>query len=202
MSPRKKDHEASEEKRRTILLAVEKIVAEKGVLGVTSKSVAQTAGISHGLLHYYFANKDEMMLAMIRFNTERFMLVFGEMFRTMKPGDDAVGDIVAGYRRMHAESAEFFNVFAECWPLLWTNKTMHDGFTRIFMEFRDGVQEFIETLIRNNVVKPKMGVFELSTLVCALSDGMEVQFRINPALVDNDAIWAGYESALRALLAE
>lgn len=200
MTPRKKDIEANEEKKRTILLAAERVIAKKGAMGVTMKSVAAEAKVSHGLLHYYFANKDEMMLDMIRYNTKRFLDAFSEIFSNAKPGHDIPKIITQSYRMMHKSNPDLFNIFMECLPLLWTTKTMEKGFIEIFIEFRKSIEAFTEQLVIQDIIKLKMSIRETAIMLCALSDGVELQLRIRPNFIDDDSFWDAYEVTLRSLL--
>ena len=201
MTPREKNQEATEEKRRSILLAVERVIAEKGALGVTMKSVAAEAKVSHGLLHYYFASKEEMMLEMMRYNTERLISVLWEVFSNITPGQDAPRLITQAYRRMHRGNPEFFNVFAECWPLLWTSTVMQQGFKDLFLFFRKGIESLIKLLIDRAVLRPKLGTRETAIMICALSDGIELQLRIRPQFIDDEDFWEAYECTLGSLFA-
>ncbi len=41
--------------------AAEELLYEVGYAGVTTRAVAETAGINHGLVHYYFGSMDELL---------------------------------------------------------------------------------------------------------------------------------------------
>jgi AcrR family transcriptional regulator len=55
----------AETRRRQILMGAAQVFAEKGYHKATTKEIAQTAGISEGTIYNYFANKRELLLAMI-----------------------------------------------------------------------------------------------------------------------------------------
>ena len=52
---------ASDEKAKLILQAAGKVLMRQGYARTTIKEVAAEAGVSRGLLHYYFKNKEEML---------------------------------------------------------------------------------------------------------------------------------------------
>jgi AcrR family transcriptional regulator len=54
-----------EHRRTQILLGAAKVFAEKGYHKATTKEIAQAAGVSEGTIYNYFANKRELLLAMI-----------------------------------------------------------------------------------------------------------------------------------------
>jgi AcrR family transcriptional regulator len=41
--------------------AAERLLYEVGYAGVTTRAVAETAGVNHGLVHYYFGSMDELL---------------------------------------------------------------------------------------------------------------------------------------------
>jgi len=52
-----KERQLSGEKARRIVEAMRKSVAERGAAGSTFEHVAREAGVSRGLLHYYFGTR-------------------------------------------------------------------------------------------------------------------------------------------------
>lgn len=58
---------APDAKNRTLLLdAAEQLLLTGGVSAVSSRRVAEKAGLKHQLVHYYFRTMDELFLAMFR----------------------------------------------------------------------------------------------------------------------------------------
>lgn len=49
-------------KEQDILLAAEKLFAEKGFKGATTSLIAAEAGVTHAMLHYYFRTKEQIFL--------------------------------------------------------------------------------------------------------------------------------------------
>lgn len=49
-------------KEQEILLAAEKLFAEKGLKGATTSLIAAEAGVTHAMLHYYFRTKEQIFL--------------------------------------------------------------------------------------------------------------------------------------------
>ncbi|THB68543.1 MAG: TetR/AcrR family transcriptional regulator [Desulfovibrio sp.] len=194
--------EKMQEKRRRILDGVRKVIAGKGSLGVTMKSVAAEAGVSPGLIHYYFSDKEEMLYAVMRDNAQTLMQAFRQAFYNLKPGDDAPAIIAREYRRMHMDSPGYFNVFAECWPLAWTSRVMNAAFIQLFKDFWEAVEAMIAHLQEKGVVKPLLPLKQTAAMINSQCDGLELQLRVFPELVHDDEFWKAYEFTLRALFEE
>jgi AcrR family transcriptional regulator len=53
------------ETRQRILEAAWLVIAERGLAGMTTRLVAGEAGISHGMCHYHFQTKEDLVLAVV-----------------------------------------------------------------------------------------------------------------------------------------
>ena len=62
MTPRTRD-EGFDERRRGIALAAARVFAEKGFSSTTNRDIATAAGISPGLIYWYFENKEDLFAA-------------------------------------------------------------------------------------------------------------------------------------------
>jgi AcrR family transcriptional regulator len=51
--------------RERILEAARRILSEEGVERLTTRRVAELAGVSHGMVHYHFADKRDLILALV-----------------------------------------------------------------------------------------------------------------------------------------
>lgn len=60
------------ERRVQIVEAFARVLADHGYAGATIAAVAAEAGLSPGLLHHYFASKDEMLEALLELLIARF----------------------------------------------------------------------------------------------------------------------------------
>ncbi len=55
----------TQERRRQILAGFRDVLAERGYDGATINDIAKAAGVSAGLLHYHFADKRAIMIALV-----------------------------------------------------------------------------------------------------------------------------------------
>src|SRR5919198_1985061 len=102
---------AREIARAALLDAAERLLIDEGYAGITTRKVAERAGVNHGLVHYYFGSIEELLFqAMERF-TARLLerqralyesdLPFIEKWRTAMGFIDE--DLEAGYPKIWAE---------------------------------------------------------------------------------------------------
>ena len=80
------ERELSGEKAQRIIDAMRDSVAKRGAAGSTFEHVAREAGVSRGLLHYYFGTKERLLVEgqvlSVGGSSSRTYLNFGADFRT------------------------------------------------------------------------------------------------------------------------
>lgn len=69
-----------------LIAAGYKVLSEKGYEATTVKEVTQVADVSPGLFHYYFASKDELLLAVLNEAGSRYGQMMRDL-RTVVPAD-------------------------------------------------------------------------------------------------------------------
>lgn len=77
---------APDAKNRTVLLdAAEQLLLEEGYASVTSRRVADKAGLKPQLVHYYFRNMDDLFLAVFRRMAEAGLAVLSSALASPQP---------------------------------------------------------------------------------------------------------------------
>jgi AcrR family transcriptional regulator len=69
----KTDQDLTGDKATRIVAAMRSCVAKYGAAGATFDHVSKEAGVSRGLLHYYFGSKERLLIEVIRRETDRLV---------------------------------------------------------------------------------------------------------------------------------
>lgn len=69
----KTDQDLTGDKATRIVTAMRSCVAKYGAAGATFDHVSKEAGVSRGLLHYYFGSKERLLIEVIRRETDRLV---------------------------------------------------------------------------------------------------------------------------------
>lgn len=108
-------------RREQIVRATIRCLAREGYSGLTMKKVAREAGVSQGILHYYFADKRAILVAAL----ERVM---GDLDRRVAREARGTRDprqrlraLIDACLSVATEAREFWIVFVEFW-----GEMMHD----------------------------------------------------------------------------
>jgi AcrR family transcriptional regulator len=77
---------APDAKNRTVLLdAAERLMRDEGYAAVTSRRVAEQAGLKPQLVHYYFRTMDDLFLEMFRRRAEQLLRHHQEALKSPQP---------------------------------------------------------------------------------------------------------------------
>lgn len=77
---------APDAKNRTVLLdAAERLLVDEGLTAVTSRRVADRAGLKPQLVHYYFRTMDDLYLAMFRRSAQGRLVLLGAALESAQP---------------------------------------------------------------------------------------------------------------------
>jgi AcrR family transcriptional regulator len=166
-------------RRDQIVRATIRCLARVGYSGLTMKAVAGEAGISPGILHYYFASKRAILVAALE-------TVQADLDRRVARGQGAAGDprarlraVIAGCLRLAEENREFWVVFVEFW-----GEMMHDAeLSRVNAALYRRLRRTLGAVVTQGT---RAGMFrrldpeEAGAVILALVDGLSLQRTFDP----------------------
>ncbi|MFP3713828.1 TetR/AcrR family transcriptional regulator [Puerhibacterium sp. TATVAM-FAB25] len=165
-------------RRAQILDEVIRMVAEKGVDASSLRSVAESLGISHAALRHYFPSRDELLVAVYEEHE-------GRRAGTGEQPTSAVGDM-----RDSAERNRSIPGLVQLYTVLMADAAQqgHPA-TRAFVRERFArVRAELAGLVRADQeagrIDPDIDPEDLASLAIAASDGLQVQWLLDPEAVD------------------
>src|SRR5215469_9316126 len=87
-SPRRRPD--ADGRRAELVEAAGRVVARDGVAAATTRRIAEEAGLPHGLVHYWFASKDELLEEVIMTLLRQFEEVTAALAGEGQAGDSPV----------------------------------------------------------------------------------------------------------------
>src|ERR687895_2939951 len=87
--------ELSGERAQRIVDAMRESVARRGAAGSTFEHVAAEAGVSRGLLHYYFGTKERLLVEVVRRDAELRVERLDERLTPAETVDDVIEALVS-----------------------------------------------------------------------------------------------------------
>jgi AcrR family transcriptional regulator len=190
----------SDQKAKAILDAACRCLSEKGYSATTISEIAAEAGVSRGLLHYYFKNKEELMAQAMRAAGEALYDLFEDAFARSESAEDLASRLTGMLRTVVGSDAAYMNLTLECWamaresPLI--TKEIQSMYLRALNAFCAGLSDAKE----RGIISPSVSLDGLASFLLGSTDGLVAQFYLQPDLVDNEAIWEAVETSIRVLL--
>jgi AcrR family transcriptional regulator len=108
-----KQRELSGDKAQRIIEAMRASVAARGIAGSTFEHVSREAGVSRGLLHYYFGTKEQLLVEVVRRDSEVRVARLDEPLAQAKNADDVVDVLVSNLLDLIENEPGFFDLIFE-----------------------------------------------------------------------------------------
>lgn len=102
--------------RNAIMEAAITQFAERGFHGTTMRDIAERAGVSQGLLHHHFGNKEGLWRTAGRHLSDDFMAYVADVLKPDEPAAQAIPNAMRTYLRYWREHPEAFRF--NLWRLL------------------------------------------------------------------------------------
>lgn len=190
----------SDEKAQAILHAARRCLSEKGYAAATVAEIATEAGVSRGLLHYYFKSKEELLAQVVRVGTDAYVELLESMFARGESADDLARELVVLTRTIIESDPTFVNLSMDCWTLAQESPLVARELEDLYRQLRDAVVEGLEEAAGRGIIRPAIPLRPLASLLLAITDGLVMQFHILPELAADEAMWDALEMGARGLL--
>ena len=183
--------------RAELLDAAARVFAERGFHGASVDEVAASAGYSTGALYSNFSGKEDLFLALLEAQIDRFADELGEAV-----GDESTVDarVAGGAQRWMAfldREPAMVQLFMEFWAYAVRNPPVRERLAPRYAAARAVVAGLIERSACDLGLELSMPAAELAKAVDALADGLALQRLVEPAAVP-DALFGEVLSLLFA----
>jgi AcrR family transcriptional regulator len=117
----------------TLLDAAERLLVDLGYTGVTTRRLAEEAGVNHGLVHYYFGSIENLLVRTLERFTDRLV----ERQRAMYAADvPFIEKWRTAMRYLVEEDVRYEKVWLELQALAWNRPEMGERLAHINGEWR------------------------------------------------------------------
>ncbi|HEX5594284.1 MAG TPA: TetR/AcrR family transcriptional regulator [Solirubrobacterales bacterium] len=170
-----KERELSGDKAQRIVDAMRESVAKRGAAGSTFEHVAREAGVSRGLLHYYFGTKERLLVEVVRRDTELRVDRLDERLAPAKSVDDVIEALVASLNDVIENEPSFFFLLFELFSAGRRNPDIEKEVGQLFERTRTHVAEVLDSKQAEGVVNLRFPAEDVVSYLFALGDGVALQ---------------------------
>ena len=175
------------ERKDQIVRATVDCITKHGYHNFSMQDVARTAGVSKGIIHYYFLNKDELMMSVldkVAGDIERVLAAELQSITDPKRKLEVFVDVCFDIVR---STKEYYQVNMDFWTQINQKEDVRKVIARHYTKFRDSASTVIKEGIDKGVfrqVDPK----NYSSYVIAVIDGLSLQWLFDEAVFEYDSI--------------
>jgi AcrR family transcriptional regulator len=187
------------EKAQRIVEAMRTSVARRGVAGSTFDHVAREAGVSRGLLHYYFGTKERLLAEVVRHDCDVRMALLDEQLATASTPDDVLERLVASLEELVEREPEFFALVFELFALSRRHEEVAAEFGELMRRTREQLAASLAAKAQDGAIRLGAEPGDVADVLFAMADGMALRMLAEPSRDWAPALRAGL-SAARPLL--
>ena len=150
----------------SLLDAAERLLIEAGHAGITTRRVAEEAGVNHGLVHYYFGSIENLSVRVLERFTDRMI----ERQRAMYSADVAFIEKWRTAMRYLNADRDYQKVWWELQALAWNRPELRERVAHVNAEWRAVLTDaFAEPHERYGIEMP---IDALVSLVITFNEGI------------------------------
>jgi AcrR family transcriptional regulator len=153
-----------------LLDAAERLLVDVGHAGITTRRLAEAAGVNHGLVHYYFGSNENLLIRALERFTERLIDRQRVLYSADKP---FVEKWRTAMRYLVSEDVTYEKVWLELQALAWNHPELRERLARVNAEWRAVLTEAFEEPRRELGID--MPLEALVSLVMTFNIGVAVE---------------------------
>ena len=165
---------AREEAEQALLDAAERLLVSVGYANITTRKLAEEAGLNHGLVHYYFGSMQELLLQVLERFTERLIERQRAMYARPEP---FIEKWRSAMRYLGEDAASgYAKVWFELQALGWNDPGIRKRVAQVTLSWRRVVTEAFEKAYDEyGVDRKKYPLEAIVVLVGSFNEGLHLE---------------------------
>jgi AcrR family transcriptional regulator len=191
----------SGEKAQRIIDAMRRSVARRGTAGSTFEHVSREAGVSRGLLHYYFGTKEQLLVEAVRRDCELRLERLESQLSTAKTAEDFIGLMARNLQDTVSEDPEFVTLVFELFTMSRRNQDIAVEYAGLMRRMREQLAGMLAAAQGEGILRLHAEPEAVAEILFSLGDGFALRMLSEPARDFSTTIRAGIV-CVRALLTD
>ena len=197
-----KERQLSGEKAQRIIDAMRDSVARRGAAGSTFEHVAREAGVSRGLLHYYFGTKERLLVEVVPRDSDLRIARLDEMLAQAQTADGVLDVLVSSLTDLIDNDPGFFLLLFELFSAGRRNPDIRHEVGQLFEATRAHVADVFRAKEDEGILSLRFDAEAVVAYLLAVADGFALQALSDPSRDINPALTAGAASARYLLVSD
>jgi AcrR family transcriptional regulator len=187
------------DKAQRIIAAMRASVAARGAAASTFDQVAREAGVSRGLLHYYFGSKERLLVEVVRHDSAERTRNMDERLAQAHSPDEVVQALVVGLEEFLEDDAGGQAVIYELLSASRHSDEIRAELAELYRQWRERLAGWLRTKEREGVIRLQADPEAVASILFSLGDGFGIQVLADPDWDQQAAFDLGVASARRIL---
>jgi AcrR family transcriptional regulator len=187
------------DKAGRIVEAMRVAVAARGTAGATFDVVAREAGVSRGLLHYYFGTKERLLIEVVRRECDVRIERLEDAIAGADSAEDVLAALVSSFEDFLGEGPAPAVMFFEMMMLGQRNDEIAAELAELARRIRTHMADALRAKGRAGVLELRADADTVATFLFALADGITIR-RLSEPEFDIAAVVEQAVVSVRAVL--
>jgi AcrR family transcriptional regulator len=187
------------DKAQRIIAAMRSSVGRRGAAGSTFDHVAREAGVSRGLLHYYFGSKERLLVEVVLQDREVRVQAMEERLADAHTVDAIVAALVLGLEEFIEDERENRSVLYELLSASRHSEEIRAALADLYRTWRASLADGLRQKEAEGVIRLEADAEAVASILFSLGDGFGIQVLADPGLDREAAFDIGVRTARRLL---
>src|SRR4051794_32641499 len=165
----------SGDKVQRIVDAMRTCIAQRGITGATFEHVSREAGVSRGLLHYYFGTKERLLIEVLRGDAEVRIGAMDEPLAAAESAEEVLEVFVSGAEEFLRSDPGFYVLIFELFTAGRQNPEIRAELAQVYEGSRRHVAEVLRRKEGEGVLKLRFDPETTVTFMFGAADGVALQ---------------------------
>ncbi len=175
------------ERKDQIVRATVECISKFGYHNFSMQDVARTAGVSKGIIHYYFLNKDELMMSVLDKVAGDIESVLSSDMKTSADPRKKLEIFIEICFDVVSSTREYYQVNMDFWTQINQKTEIKGAISKHYSKFRETASRVIEEGKTKGVFKDTSPQ-DYASYIIATIDGLSLQFLFDEKAFDYDRI--------------
>lgn len=186
------------ERKNQIIKATIECISRYGYHGFSMRDVAEAAVVSKGIIHYYFLNKEDLMMAVLDNATAEIAasLAASDLGRDVAT---RLSDVIWICSSIVQNKREYYRINMDFWTQIDQKEKVRQEVSKHYVKFRETIGTIIQQGIEQGVFR-QGNALQFASLIIAFIDGIALQWLFDENAFDYDDIVRNCEEAILSFL--
>lgn len=189
--------QASDRKNQIILATIE-CISRYGYHNFSMQDLAQRADVSKGIIHYYFLNKEALMMAVLDHICRDIEGLLEGTESILNP-IERLSHVIWMCADILRTKREYYRISMAFWTQIDQKKHVRSAISDHYASFRTAIAGIIELGIKKELFR-KGNPEIYATMIIAMIDGIALQWLFDESLFDYDDLVKNCEMSIMGFL--